>query len=313
MSTHDDHGAQDARKGLYASIAARLLWGGTAWYLARSRTPDAFELFHQRLLWAFAFCLALCAATGRLKGIGRYIDGRRALLVNASAALVISTNWLTVFWCVKNGHVASASLGFFLAPMLTIMLGLALREEAFHTRLVGPIALCLLGIGMIFAPKGGGLGWPVVLIAATSAVYALIRRRHPAEPLSGNLFETGAALIAWTACAMLMGRSVNAAGGGADGVLYAMGIGVVTTVPMWLYVYSLKRVALSLNAYLQYISPTIMFLLSLTIFRETLDPLKLAGFALIWASVALHLWNSHAHRAAKRERAGGAVAKEAQA
>lgn len=275
--------------GLYACIAARLLWGGTAWYLALSHTADAFELFYQRLLWAFVFCLVLCGATGSLAGIRRCFDDRRALLVSVAAALLISSNWFSVFWCIKHHQVLQASFGFFMAPMFTIVLGLVLVKEPLNAWSGGALLLCSAGVLALFLPAGQAFGWQVFLIAGSSTVYAYLRKRHPVPPMAGNLFETGVALVLWTLYAIATGRSGAPFGSAGDSLPYVLGIGVVTTVPMLLYVYSLKRTSLSLNAYLQYLSPTVMFLLGVLVLGESVEPRKLAGFALIWLSVACYL------------------------
>ncbi|MBV8466849.1 MAG: EamA family transporter [Burkholderiales bacterium] len=281
------------RAGIYACVAARILWGGTAWYMAQSHSHDAFSLFYQRLLWAFAFCFLLSAASGALADVRRLVATRQALAVNLLAAALISTNWFAVFWCIMHHHVVEASFGFFIAPMLTTLLGLLVLREPLTTWTASALLLCLGGVLVMFAPAGQAgawhAPWQVPLIAVTSTVYAFLRKRHPVPPMVGNLFETGAALVTWTVIGCSAGILANPLGETGDPLWYEAGIGVVTTVPMLLYVYSLRRTSLSLNAYLQYITPTVMFVLGMLVLGEAVVPAKLAGFALIWMAIVSYL------------------------
>jgi chloramphenicol-sensitive protein RarD len=279
--------------------------------MAQSHARDAFSLFYQRLLWAFAFCFLLSAATGSLADVRRLVATRHALTVNLLAAALISTNWFTVFWCIMHRHVVEASFGFFIAPMLTTLLGLFVLRESLTAWTASALLLCLGGVLLMFAPAGhalllclGGVllmfataghagawhaPWQVPLIALTSTFYAFLRKRHPVPPMLGNLFETGAALAAWTVLGGLAGMLANPFGETGDALWYEAGIGIVTTVPMLLYVYSLRRTSLSLNAYLQYITPTVMFVLGVLVLGEAIVPAKLAGFALIWLAIVSYL------------------------
>jgi chloramphenicol-sensitive protein RarD len=185
----------------------------------------------------------------------------------------------------------SVSLGFYLAPMLTVLLGVTLAGEKLSTWSAAALVLCGIGVGLVFVSASQRAAWPALYIAVSSAAYAVTRKRRPIPPLGGNLFETGTTLLV-VAALSAFGLAPAPASLPEDGLWYAMGLGVVTTLPMLLYVYSLNKISLSLNGYLQYLSPTVVFLVAWLVRREPVPAFKLLGFVCVWGSIALYVAGS---------------------
>jgi chloramphenicol-sensitive protein RarD len=275
-------------KGLAANLVARVLWGVAAYYFALSKSPDSYPLFLQRVWWAFVFCALMCALSGTsLRELRACVADRRKAAISVTAALVISTNWFVVLWSVKNGHALDASLGFYMAPIVNVFLGLLVLRETFKWWTAAAVLLCFSGVATVVAGDWHGFAWTIPYIAISSGVYALLRKKNPVPPLAGNLFETGVALVVTTALGLASGGGLPILGTAEDGLLYAVGLGVVTTIPMVFYLYSLDKISLSLNGYLQYLSPTVVFLLAWLVLHEPVPSFKIAGFCLVWSAIVV--------------------------
>lgn len=263
--------------------------GGAGYYFALSSSDDAHALFTQRVGWACVFCFVLCVATGSLGDLRKCYADRTRALAGLCAALVIASNWYVVIWSAKHGQMTEVSLGFYLAPMLTVLLGIAVLGETLTWWSLLALGLTALGVALVFVANGRGLALNALYIAASSAVYALLRKRQPVPPIAGNMFETAVAALCVLVYAAASGTPLpSLLGCGSDSALYAMGLGVVTTLPMLFYVYSLDKVSLALNGYLQYLSPTVLFLLAWFLLHEPVPAAKLVGFGCVWVAIALY-------------------------
>lgn len=282
-------------KGLGANIAARLLWGAGAWYFALAHTTDDGLLFFHRLLWAVAFCALMMAASGALPSLRAVLRDRSKLPSLLCSSLLIASNWYVVIWCIVHGKVLCASLGFYLAPIGTVMLGHMLTKEGFDRVTRMALLLCAAGVGLIMLSSTGTIEWQGLYIAASSVAYVFVRKRTPVPALAANFLESAiplAFLLPWMAWRLWdAGEGIDFWPAG-NTPLYFVGIGVATTVPMILYVYSLDKIPLALVGYLQYLSPSIMFLLGITVLHESITPTRTVGFMLVWTSIALHVLRS---------------------
>jgi chloramphenicol-sensitive protein RarD len=291
--------------GLLANVTARILWGAAAYYIGISRANDAGRVFGQRLMWAFAVVLLVSALRGEMPALTAALRDGKTMAVTGVAAVVISSNWFLVIWCVKNGELTAAGLGFFIAPILTVLGGVAVLGERSSAGIVLSLALCAAGVGLYYL-NDILIAWQALFVAATSAIYALLRRRHPLPALTASTLETAIAL----ALSAILLVSISGAGAllppSEDGVVYYLGLGVVTTAPMLLYISSLSRIPVSLAGYLQYVTPTVMMGVAILAFGETVQRHQVFGLLIIWMAIAIFLISSKwRHRTTTAPSAGG--------
>lgn len=266
-----------------AGLGAYLLWGVFPLYLKlMSGTPSAEVLAH-RVLWS-ALLLALVILAARRLASLRDIAPRTLLMLLASA-LCIGANWLLYTWAILNDHVLDSSLGYFISPLFSVLFGTLLLGERLTRPQWAAVALAAAGVAVATIERGA---LPLVSLglAVTFASYGLLRNRAPVDPLAGLFVET--ALLAPIAGFWLWAH------GTAFGVtrhtdLLLVGFGVATSVPLMLFGFAARRLRLSTLGVLQYLSPSLVFLLALFVFREPLALARLAAFALIWAGLAVYV------------------------
>lgn len=275
------------RSGALAHVSARVIWGAATFYFSMAATSDSLRLFEQRVGWAFLFLSLIALARREWTAIGRVLADPAALLITALASFAIATNWFVVIWCAKNGELVAAGIGFFVAPLLMILAGALLFSEATLRSIALSFALCAAGVVLYF---WGSLAfpWPVFAVAISTTAYTLLRKIYPLATFPANVLESGIALIGTTLIISALRGPADLLPPSEDHVLYYLGLGVITSVPMLLYVYSLPHVPMLLVGYLQYVTPTIMMGVALLI-GETVSISQIFGLCLIWLAALIYL------------------------
>ena len=215
----------------------------------------------------------------------------------AVSALLLSTNWLVYVWAVQQGHVVEASLGYFINPLVNVMLGFVFLRE--RLRPVQRLAIGLAAAGVIWLTlTAGRLPWIALVLALSFGVYGLMRKTAHLGALEGLTLETlilspfaAVALIWWTS----QGASAFATGD-AGHIAWLLLAGPLTAVPLLLFAAGARRITLTTLGLVQYLSPTIQFLLGVWLYHEPLAGARLVGFVLIWSALAVYsaesLWRS---------------------
>jgi chloramphenicol-sensitive protein RarD len=275
------------RSGVIAHLSARIIWGAATFYVSLAATSDSLRLFEQRVFWAFAFMLLIGAARGELAVVWRVLGNRKDMAITLLASALISTNWFVVIWCAMNGQLIVAGIGFFLAPLLMILAGSLLFREDRLTNVLPSLACCCAGIAVHF---WGNLAfpWPVFVIAGSTTAYTMLRKRYPLPTFAANLLESGLALLGTAAVVVLLRGPADLLPPSEDSWLYYAGLGVLTSVPMLFYVYSLPQVTMLLVGYLQYVTPTIIMAAGVAA-GEPIGLSQAGGLFLIWCAVGLYL------------------------
>ena len=276
------------RGGTAAALAAYGLWGLMPLYFRLLAPATAIEVVAHRVVWSFVLLAGVLAARRGLGALWRRLDA--ALLARlALAAALVSANWLTYVWAVTHGHTLDASLGYFLLPLLSVALGvLALGERLTRGEWVG-VGLAALGVAWL-GWASPSFPWVALVLAFSFGIYGLVKKRIVLAPTEGMAVETG--LIALPALALLLGLAANDAlvfghhGRATDWLLASAGL--MTTVPLVAFAYAAQRLSLAQLGMLQYISPTLQFLLGVFVLHEPLDARRLAGFAAVWAGLAVY-------------------------
>jgi chloramphenicol-sensitive protein RarD len=283
-----DQTRREHRSGLAYGFSAYLFWGFFPIYLKAVARAPVLEVLAHRVVWAFLFLLMLVAVKGQLSAVREALRNRKALAVLAGSTLLIAINWGVYIFSVMNGRMLESSLGYYINPLVNVLLGVAILGERLETPVRFATALAALGV-VSMAVSLGGLPWISVTLALSFGLYGLLRKIAPVGALSGLLIET-LLLLPFTGGFLF---SLAADGRGAflhasrtlDGLLLLSG--PITAVPLLSFAAAARRLPLSTLGFLQYLSPTIQFLLAVFAYHEPFDAARLSAFALIWAALAV--------------------------
>jgi len=275
-------------RALLLNISAFLLWASaTLVFKALDHLP-VWDVFAYRVIGSLGWCALLLWLGGSLTETWQTLRSgqeRWQLLISSG---LIACNWFLVIWAVAHNRLLDASLGYYLSPVLSVVLAHLLFGEPWGRREQLTSALCLCGVAMIVAgAQDLQVPWTGLVIAMTFALYSAVKKRCQTPALIGLGVET--TLVALPAAALLLLSHWDASasiGPRPSDWLWLVLLGLITTVPMWLYIASVKALSLTTVGFLQYLNPTLMFILAITLFGETFSGLKLAGFALIWCALA---------------------------
>ncbi|WP_325169005.1 EamA family transporter RarD [Melaminivora jejuensis] len=270
------------------ATAAYTAWGLFPLYFRQLAQVSALEVIAHRTLWSMLFVALVLLVRRQWAWLAPLLRQPRLLAVSALSALLLSANWLLYVWAVNNGHVLDASLGYFILPLINVALGYAVLGERPRRGQWAAVAVAACGV-LWLALQAGRLPWIGLAIALTFGGYGLLRKTAPLGALEGLALETtlltplALALLAWWAG---QGTAAWTQAGAADW-LWLLAAGPITAVPLLLFAAGARRVPLATLGLLQYISPSLQFLLGVALMGESVQPARLLGFALIWTALAL--------------------------
>lgn len=293
MPTH-----AETRTGLLAAIGAFALWGFLPLYFKLLGETSAMVILAHRILWSVPTALLLVAAAGRWGELTGLVRQRKVLFALLGSGLAIAFNWLIYIWAVTNDRVLEGSLGYFINPLITFLFAALFFGERF--RPVQLLALGIAGAGVLNQTLVvGQFPWISISLALAFAVYGAIRKRTPVDSRVGFAMET--LWLAPAAALYLMfflPPGVAAWGDGGAGLLLLLVLaGPVTAAPLILFAMGARRLRLSTIALLQYIAPSLQFMIGLAL-GEPFTPAHAATFGLIWLGVAVFTFS--ASRAERR-------------
>lgn len=276
------------RKGVWYGVGAYVLWGFLPIYWKWLHTVPALQVVSHRVVWSCVTLAVLIAATRQAGRFRAAALNRRVLAVYSLAGALIGVNWLLYIWAVMAGFIVETSLGYFINPLVSVLLGVVFLRERLRPAQWLAVALAAAGV-LVLTVLYGSPPWIALGLAASFGIYGLVKKKAPLGSLFGLTLETGLLLL--PALAYLIG--VEAAGQGAflhtDWVAGALlaGAGLVTTAPLLLFAAAAQRIPLSLVGVLQYIAPTMQFLIGVFLYREPFSPSQLIGFGLVWVALAV--------------------------
>lgn len=272
---------------LYA-LAAFGIWGLFPLYFQFIAQVSSIEVVLQRSVWSLVFVMGILAWQGRWKWLGQIVHQPRLLGTFVVSALLLSCNWLTYVYAVQSGQVAEASLGYFINPLVNVLLGvLVLRERL---KPVQWLAVGLAAAGVLWLTMHAGrLPWIALLLAASFGLYGLIRKTAPLGALEGLALEN--LLLAPVVVPALLWWSFARGGALAQGDWAVNGwlllMGPLTALPLLFFAGAARRLPLAMLGMVQYLSPSLQLLLAVWYFKEPFDSQRLFGFALIWSALLL--------------------------
>ncbi|MCC6147834.1 MAG: EamA family transporter RarD [Anaerolineaceae bacterium] len=292
-------------KGILYTVSAYSLWGVNALYFKLLQEVSPMQILAHRVVWSFALLAALLLLRGEFRSLFASIRPR-TLLIYLGAGALLTLNWLIYIWAVNTGHLLESSLGYFINPLVNIVLGLVFLKEKLQPLQWLAVGLAAGGVAYQTVVYGT-IPWISLALAVTFGLYGLFKKIAPFEALPGLWLETAIAFLpALADLFVLHGRGQGAFGSaGLSTTLLLMGCGVITSVPLLLFAQGARTVALSTMGLIQYISPTIQFLAGVFLFHEAFSTERAVGFVIIWG--ALIIFTGEGFSRMRRPRASSPV------
>ena len=286
--------------GIWYALGAYALWGLFPVYWKWLQHVPALQLIGHRIGWSFILLMLVIFTTKQWTKFRSTLTWR-VLGVYLLAGLLLSANWLVYVWGVNSGYIVETSLGYFINPLLSVVLGLIFLHERLRPAQWFPIGLAALGV-IYLTRTYGSLPWIALSLAFTFGLYGLVKKISPLGSLYGLTLETG--LIFLPALGYLV--YVESAGQGAFGHtgvvsdLLMIGAGAVTTIPLLMFASAARRIPLTMVGIMQYIAPTIQFLIGVFVYKEAFTTTKLIGFSMVWIALIIFWAESLLVRKAQR-------------
>lgn len=274
-------------KGILYSITVYALWGFFPIYWKLLHHVPALQLLGHRIVWSFLLLLGVIFITKRWNEF-RVTLNARTFRIYLIAALLIGVNWLTYVWAVNAGFIVETSLGYFINPLLSVLMGVLLLREQLRPMQLIPVALAAIGV-VYLTFAYGQLPWIALLLAFTFGFYGLVKKIAPLGPVYGLTLETGILFLPALAYLGVVQADSTAAflHAGITSDLLMIGAGLVTTIPLLMFASAAKQIPLTMIGVLQYIAPTIQFLIGVFIYKETFDQSRLIGFSIVWLALII--------------------------
>lgn len=279
----------DTRRGFGLALAAYLLWGALPVYFHLLAAVPTAEVIAHRVLWSVPVALIALWALGRTADLRAAFRQPRTLAMAGICAALISVNWGTYVWAVQSGRTLDAALGYYINPLFSIALGAVLLGERLGGRQWLAVGLATLAVAVL-TWEAGQLPLVALVLTFSWGFYAYFKRTLPIGPNQGFALEVillSPPALAWLAWQGVQGALLGFAGGPGQGLLLAAS-GLVTAVPLMLYANGAKGLTLSTIAVMQYLTPTLVFLVAVLGFGEPLEGARLIAFPLIWLALAIY-------------------------
>lgn len=251
---------------------------------------SAASLTAHRIVWSFLVASLLCLAVGSLRTRFWKRHDRRTLAIHAAAAVMIAINWMAFLAAVNSDRVLQSALGYYINPLVNVLFGVIFLHERLRTQQSVAVGLAAIGVG-IMATAGQGMPWLSLAMAFSFAFYALLKKKATMNPAVGLAMETG--ILFPVAASYLIWFSPSAAAGysALSWLLLVLG-GVLTLCPLVLFAYAAPRVPLSMLGIVQYVGPTLQWILGAFVLEEAVSKTELFGFAFVWAGVIVFMRSS---------------------
>jgi chloramphenicol-sensitive protein RarD len=276
-------------RGILYALLAYTLWGLFPLYFYHLADVGAFEIVLHRVVWSLLFLFALLAWLKRWHWLPPLRGQPRVLAASCASALLLAVNWTLYVWAVTHGGVLDASLGYFINPLVNVLLGFVFLRERLRPGQWVAVALAAAGVVWL-AARGPAVPWIGLAIALSFGVYGLLRKTAALGAIEGLTLET--MLLAPLALAVLLWWTWQGKGGfthhDASTLAWLVGVGPLSSVPLLLFAAGARRIPMATLGLLQYVSPTLQLMLGVWLFHEPLAGARLAGFALIWIALAVY-------------------------
>jgi chloramphenicol-sensitive protein RarD len=284
-------------RGILFGIGAYLLWGLFPLYWKALQSVPATQILGHRIVWSFAFLLILVVLMKSWASLRAIFKLPYTLVILAIAAVLLGSNWLVYIWGVNAGFIVETSLGYFINPLVNVLLGVLFLRERLRTFQWLPVGLAAIGV-LYLTLSIGKVPWISLYLAITFGLYGLLKKLAAVGSVPGLTVETGVLLLPSLGFLIY----TNFAGSGALGsstpwvTFLLVGSGVVTALPLLLFSAAARAIPLTTLGLLQYMAPTMQLLIGVLVYREPFDLTRLIGFSLIWIALILYTLEGFAMR-----------------
>jgi len=289
-------------KGIWYGIGAYVIWGLFPVYWKWLHHVPAVQLISHRVLWSFLMLFVFILVSRQWNVFRTAALKPRVLRIYLVAAVLIGINWLVYIWAVNAGFIVEASLGYYINPLLNVLMGVLFLHERLRSLQWIPLGLAAVGV-LYLTFAYGSLPWIALTLAFSFGAYGLVKKTAPLGSLYGLTLETG--LLFLPALLYLLYSDTTGQGAflhtGAISDVLLVGAGLMTTIPLLMFASAARRIPLSLVGILQYIAPTLQFLLGVLVYGEPFTHTQFIGFGIVW--VALILFGAEGFLAHRVERA----------
>ncbi|MBM6616848.1 EamA family transporter RarD [Bacillus suaedaesalsae] len=278
--------------GIIAAALSYVIWGFLPLYWKLLDHVSASEILAHRIVWSFVFMIVILLIANKLKlfwtDVKELITNRKRFIAITSASIIISLNWVLYIWAVNTDQVVQASLGYYINPLISILLGIFVLKERLTFWQTISFALATVGV-LYLTIHFGTIPWIALLLAISFGIYGLIKKMVNLSPMTGLAIET--MLITPIALLFLSFIQIDGTGKFASGTLDSLlllGAGVATAVPLLLFASGAKKIPLSMIGFLQYIAPTLMLIIGVFLYHEPFTKYHLIAFVCIWSALAIY-------------------------
>ncbi|MDT4913226.1 MAG: chloramphenicol-sensitive protein RarD [Pseudonocardiales bacterium] len=296
----------ERRKGLFYGAAAYLLWGVFPLYFPLLEPAGTIEILAERMAWSLVVMVIVLRLTGGFDGVRAVLRNRRQFGLLAAAAVFVSFNWGTYIYGVNTGHVVETSLGYFINPLLTILLGVVVLGERLRVAQWVAVAIGAIAV-VVIAVDYGRPPWIALVLAVSFGMYGFCKKQADVGAVDSLAVETGVLFVpALIAIAVIGAQGDLVFGTRTPTSLLLAGTGVITVIPLLFFAAGTRRLPLSVVGLLQYLAPVLQFAVGVGIRHETLPPAELAGFCLVWLALIVLTVDGLRNQRASRQLADSA-------
>ncbi|QBY04042.1 EamA family transporter RarD [Thalassotalea sp. HSM 43] len=296
--------ANETKKGVINALCAYTLWGIAPIYFKLLSMVPAMEILVHRIVWSFVLLVAIVLLMGNWSKVRAIYRDRKKLAWLFFTSLILAANWLLFIWAVNNDYILEASLGYYINPLFSVALAMLFLGERLSRWQLVAVALAMVGV-LIQLISLGSVPYVALGLATSFGVYGLLRKKMPVDSLPGLLIESfwmlPLGLLYWaffaesaTSNMMLNDMSLN---------VTLIAAGLVTTAPLLFFTAAAKRLPLTTMGFFQYVGPSIMFVLAITVYNEQLIFEKMLTFAFIWSALVIYSIDSLKKRRQRKRQA----------
>ncbi|ESY82038.1 permease [Mesorhizobium sp. LNHC220B00] len=281
-----------ARRGFLLALGAYLLWGLLPFYMKAVAHLPLAEVIAHRIVWSVPIAAAVLVWTGRTADFKVAIRSPRTIAMAALTAALISVNWGIYVWAIAVDRTVETALGYYINPLVNVVVGALLLGERLDRLQIAAVVLAAVAVAVLTV-DGGKLPWVSLALAFSFAAYGFFRKTLPIGPSQGFLLEVlllSVPALGYIVFLIATGQDHFVSSNGTDTALL-IGCGPVTAVPLLLFAFGAKLLRLSTIGIMQYIAPTMVFLIAVLIFDEPFGTTQAVAFALIWAALAVYSWS----------------------
>lgn len=282
---------EDTPEGFLFALAAYFMWGFLPLFMKAISFISPAEIIAHRIIWSVPIAGAVLLVLGRTADLKTALRSPKTLLMAALTAMLITLNWGTYVWAVGAGRALETALGYYINPLFSIFLASVLLRESLRPAQWVAIAFAVIAV-VILTVDAGGLPWVSIILTFSWGFYAFFRKTLPVGPNQGFFLEV--AILAVPAIPYVIYLQMTGQGHfgstGITDVLWLMACGLVTAIPLLMYANGAKKLRLSTIGIMQYIAPTMIFIIAVFVFDEPFSGVKLIAFGFIWAALVIYSW-----------------------